>query len=137
VIFTHLVQFGFFTGAGGTQVPAPAAPTSTVGGGRRRRSFVEIDGDLIEVSGYEEAEELLRQVKQEEKAQEADRKKLRVAVKKYEVDIRTRGRKPERPEVIEKRMDDRAEKIARLYALILENYENDLEDDEEEVLLMS
>jgi hypothetical protein len=107
------------------------------GRSKRRRSFVDIEGQLVEVSGYDEAEALLASLKKEEKAQEVDRKKLRLSVKKYEVDIRTRGRPMERPDAIEKRMDDRAEKIAILYAAILENLENSIEEDEEEVLLMS
>ena len=139
MVTTHLVVLSFFDGASvaGSVVAAPT--TAVVGGGksRRRRSFIELEGQLVEVSGYEEAERLLTELKQEEKAQEKDRKKLRISAKKYEVDIRTPGRKPEKPEVIEQRMDDRADRIAQLYILIQRNLEDEISNDDEEVLLLS
>ena len=137
MVTTHLVQF-FFDGASPSSVAAEVVATAVVGGGRsrHRRSFVEIEGKLVEVSGIDEAERLLSELKQEEKLQEKDQKKLRISVKKYEVDIRSPGRPPERPEVIEQRMDNRAERIAQLYALILQNLEEH-NDDEEEVLLLT
>lgn len=122
---------------GNRTVVAPASSGQMQAGvrSRKRRSYVRLDGDLIEVSGHEEAERLLRELKQEEKAQEKDRKKLLLVVKKYQVDISGPGRKPEAPEVIEQRMDARADRIAELYALILKNLEEQDEDDEEVWLL--
>ena len=136
MVTTHLVQF-FFDGASPSGAEAEVVATAVVGGGRSRRSFVEIEGRLVEVSGIDEAERLLSELKQEEKLQEKDQKKLRISVKKYEVDIRSPGRPLERPEVIEQRMDNRAERIAQLYALILQNLEEHNDDDEEEVLLLT
>ena len=128
----------FFGGASaGDVVPQVVASQKRAGVRRTRRAFVDLDGQRIEVSGYEEAEKLFAELKRKEKYQEVDRKKLTIAVKKYEVDLRTRGRKPEKPEVIEQRMDDRAEKIAQLYAAILRNLEEEISNDDEEVLLLS
>ncbi len=92
------------------------------------KSYVEIDGELIRVSGYDEAKRLLSEVHKEEKAQEKDRKKLKLAVKKITVDTRAM---PKSVEVIEKRMDDRQERITALYAKIMESL---LEQDEDETL---
>lgn len=107
------------------------------GGGKSRRSFVEIDGELIEVSGYREAEKLLTQLRREEKAQDQDRKKQRIILGKIEerrLGGVLYGRLPQQQAKIENRMDERAERIQKLYTLILKNLEEF--NEEEEILLL-
>lgn len=97
------------------------------------RAYVDIDGQLVRVSGYEEAVRLLTELKDEEKAQEEDCKKCRVLVKKYEVDLRTKPKqKKVHLESMERQMNERADRIAVLYAKILANLE--VSNDDEEVL---
>lgn len=115
------------------------AETPAVGGGksRRRRSFVELDGQLVEVSGYEEAERLLTELKKEEKAQEKARKKLRISLGKVQDSPVGLYAEQKKIEALERQMDDRADRIAQLYILIQNCLEEEDEADEEEVLLMS
>ena len=112
-------------------VVAPAASPSGV-----RRHFVEIDGLRREVRGYKEAEALLRRLKKEEKAQEEDRRKLKIHLKTVEKASVTGAlykQAVERVEVIEQRMDDRLVKMAELYEAIQKALD---EQEEEEILLL-
>jgi hypothetical protein len=119
------------------EVTASGAPVVVVTPrviGRGRRSFVEIDGQTLEVSGFAEAESLLNRIKKAEKAQEQDRKRVTILLGKAKGPQNVGLYKAQEVEVIEKRIDDRAEKIAQLYAMILQNL--DFDDDDEEVLLL-
>lgn len=122
--------------------PPPAPPvvnTEVKGGGKRRRSYVEIEGKLVEVSGYEEAERLLAELKQEEKAQEKARKQLRISLGRVRDSGPSVGIYAEQKkiEAIERQMDVRADRIAKLYILIQNNLETEITEDDEEVLLLS
>lgn len=102
------------------------------GGGRR--TFVELRGKILEVADYAEAEQLLKELRSEEKAQEKDQKRLKIVAKKWTVDLRSKAVEKQ-IETIEQRMDDRLEKMARLYAEIAGRL--DEIEDEEEFLLLS
>jgi hypothetical protein len=118
-----------------TSSATPVATPSIRVIGRGRRSFVEIDGQTLEVSGFAEAERLLNRLKKAEKAQEQDRKRVTILLGKSKgpqnVGLYSAQ---EQVEVIEKRIDDRAEKIAQLYAMILQNLDHD--DDDEEMFFL-
>jgi hypothetical protein len=120
------------------EVTASGAPVVVVTPrviGRGRRSFVEIDGQTLEVSGFEEAERLLNRIKKAEKAQEQDRKRVTILLGEAKGPQNVGlYRAQEQVEVIEKRIDDRAEKIAQLYAMILQNLDHD--DDDEEMFFL-
>jgi hypothetical protein len=111
----------------------PVVVTPRVVIGRGRRSFVEIDGETIEVSGFAEAERLLNRIKKAEKAQEQDRKRVTILLGKAKPNVGL-YRAQEQVEVIEKRIDDRAEKIAQLYAMVVQNLDHD--DDDEEMFFL-
>lgn len=139
MITTHLVMFSFLNGASVSSVVVAPVVSAPRRAGRRRRAFVELDGQRIEVDGYEEAERLLADLRREEKAQEKDRKKVVVLLGKARKPQESIGiyKAQEKVEFIERRMDDRAEKIASLYAMILKNMEDEISNDDEEVLLLS
>ena len=98
-----------------------------------RRSFVEIQGKIREVADYAEAEQLLNELRAEEKAQVKDQKRLKIVAKKWSVDLRSKAVE-QQIQTIERRMDDRLEKMASLYAAIAARLE-EIEDDEEFLLL--
>jgi hypothetical protein len=112
----------------------PVVVTPRVVIGRGRRSFVEIDGQTLEVSGFAEAERLLNRIKKAEQAQEQDRKRVTILLGKAKGPQNVGLYKAQEVEVIEKRIDDRAEKIAQLYAMILQNLDHD--DDDEEMFFL-
>jgi hypothetical protein len=123
---------GTLTASGGD---APVVTPSIRVIGRGRRSFVEIDGQTLEVSGFAEAERLLNRIKKAEKAQEQDRKRVTILLGKAKGPQNVGLYKAqEQVEVIEKRIDDRAEKIAQLYAMIVQNLDHD--DDDEEMFFL-
>lgn len=114
--------------------PEPVAQASVPAG--VRRSYVEIDGQRLEVSGYAEAERLFRSLKKVEKAQEQDRRKLKIHLKTVDsapINGALYKKAVERIQVIETRMDSRLEEIANLYAAIQTALD---EEDDEEILLL-
>jgi hypothetical protein len=120
----------------GEPAPTPEVVPTAQPGGVKRRSFLEVNGRVREVSGYAEAETLLRSLKKEEKAQEQDRRKLKIHIKSVEsapINGRLYAKAQERVKVIEARMDDRLEKIAALLEAIDRAIE---QQDEEEMLLL-
>lgn len=126
-------------GEGGGQPQQDQAPARVISGVRRRR-FVELEGQLVEVSGYEEAERLLNELKTEEKAQEKDRKRLTILLRKAEAKP-TVGiyRAHEQIQALEVKMDDRASRIEALATVIQQKLDeiNDINEDDEEVMLLS
>jgi hypothetical protein len=119
----------------GEPEPEPEVLTPVVSGGVRR-SFVHVDGRLRAVSGYQEAEKLLRSLKKEEKLQEQDQRKLKIHIKSVAtapITGRLYAKAQERVQVIEARMDDRLEKMAALAEAIERAMD---QQDEEEILLL-
>lgn len=126
-----------FSTDGDSPQPPVVVQVSRAGVGRRRlRSYVELEGQLVEVSDYEEAERLLNELKTEEKAQEKDRKRLTILLKaKPTVGI---YRAREQIQTLEVKMDDRASRIEALATVIQQKLDesNDINEDDEEVMLL-
>ena len=101
-------------------------------GGGASRAYVEIDGELIRVSGIEEAERLLRRVRHEEKVIETKKKRLRFITSRKSFVVQEE--KQREIQKLETKIDEGFERIAALYELIQQQL--DQQDDEAILLLI-
>lgn len=140
-----LMNMGF--AAGGTVTPTPTPDAAQTPAGRRRRQYVEIDGQQFEVSGIEEARQLLQRARAiaerqaEQKSVRVEKKlKRKAVVPKVRVDAPVIRVAPELRADLRPLIDDiqrlytQAAELAELRLLMLKVQQD--EDDEDDLLLL-
>lgn len=116
-----------------SEVPAPVVAAQTPQLiGRGRRKFVEIDGRVIPVDGYEEA---LRLILLHRKERAAEEKQIKWLFKKYQVATPAKQEPiAKKIEVLEMKVDLRSQIIADIYQKIDKNMK--FIDEEESLIIL-
>ena len=126
MVTTHLVVFFLGGASAGGAAPVVVATETRAHSGRRYRVI-------------EDPDKLEEELKQEQVEVKKDKKKLKILVRKLENDppVGLYATISAQVQAVENRIDDRLAKIAELHELITMNLEQSIEDDDEEVLLLS